>query len=179
MATGVAAEVVGASMQTNRRAMVGVLVGALLFATLVALPAAAAGASSSGSHGANGETDVSVCPSAVPAGQATCLGRRRTDSAATSQRPARPGGLRSSAAIGNNGAGQTVAIVDACGDPSGEADLAKYRSYFGLSACSTTNGCFSKVDESGGSNYPSGNTGWGQETALDLDMVSAICPNCN
>ena len=185
-------------MRTYRRAMVGVLVGALLFATLVALPAAAAGASSSGSHGANGENDVSVCPSAVPAGQATCLGRRRTDSAATSQRPARPGGLRSSAAIGDNGAydplylrsayatpsatngaGQTVAIVDAYGDPSAEADLASYRSYFGLSACSTTNGCFSKVDESGGSNYPSGNTGWGQETALDLDMVSAICPNCN
>src|ERR1035437_7237363 len=198
MATGVAAEVEGASMQTNRRAMVGVLVGALLFATLVALPAAAAGASSSGSHGANGENDVSVCPSAVPAGQATCLGRRRTDSAPPSQRPARPGSLRSTAAIGNNGAydplylqsayatpsatkgaGQTVAIVDAYGDPSAEADLASYRSYFGLSACSTANGCFRKVDERGGSNYPSGNTGWGQEISLDVDMVSALCPNCH
>ena len=185
-------------MQTNRRAIVGVLAGALLFATLVALPADAAGASSSGNHGTNGKTDVNVCPSAVPAGQATCLGRRRTDSEATTQRPARPGSLRSTAAIGNNGAydplylqsayatpsatkgaGQTVAIVDAYGDPSAEADLASYRSYFGLSACSTANGCFRKVDERGGSNYPSGNTGWGQEISLDLDMVSALCPNCH
>ena len=185
-------------MQTNRRAIVGVLAGALLFATLVALPADAAGASSSGNHGTNGKTDVNVCPSAVPAGQATCLGRRRTDSEATTQRPARPGSLRSTAAIGNNGAydplylqsayatpsatkgaGQTVAIVDAYGDPSAEADLASYRSYFGLSACSTANGCFRKVDERGGSNYPSGNTGWGQEISLDVDMVSALCPNCH
>jgi subtilase family serine protease len=175
-----------------------VLAGALLFATLVALPADAAGASSSGDHGTNGKTDVNVCPSVVPAGQATCLGRRRTDSEATTQRPARPGSLRSTAAIGNNGAydplylqsayatpsatkgaGQTVAIVDAYGDPSAEADLASYRSYFGLSACSTANGCFRKVDERGGSNYPSGNTGWGQEISLDLDMVSALCPNCH
>src|SRR5450759_201325 len=91
-------------MQTNRRAIVGVLAGALLFATLVAPPADAAGANSSGNHGTNGKTDVNVCPSAVPAGQATCLGRRRTDSEATTQRPARPGALRSTAAIGNNGA---------------------------------------------------------------------------
>ena len=178
--------------------MVGVLVGSLFFATLVALPAAAAGVSPSGHHGANGETDVNVCSSAVPAGQATCLGLRRTDSAATSQRPARPGALRSSAAIGNNGAydplylqsayvtpsatngaGQTVAIVDAYNDPSAETDLGNYRSYFGLSACSTANGCFRKVDEHGGTNYPSGNTGWSQEISLDLDMVSALCANCH
>jgi subtilase family serine protease len=185
-------------MRTNRRAMVGVLAGSLFFATLVALPAAAAGGSSSRYHGANGETDVSVCSSAVPAGQASCSARRRTDSAATSQRPARPGALRSSAAIGNNGAydplylqsayvtpsatngaGQTVAIVDAYNDPSAETDLGNYRSFFGLSACTTVNGCFLKVDEHGGTNYPSGNTGWSQEISLDLDMVSALCANCH
>jgi|GEM_PF-3378007 len=64
-------------MRTNRRAMVGVLAGSLFFATLVALPAAAAGVSPSGRHGANGETDVNVCSSAVPAGQASCSARRR------------------------------------------------------------------------------------------------------
>jgi subtilase family serine protease len=26
--------------------------------------------------------------------------------------------------------------------------------------------------------YPSGDTGWAEEISLDLDMVSAICPNC-
>jgi subtilase family serine protease len=77
------------------------------------------------------------------------------------------------------GSGQTVAIVDAYGDPNAESDLAVYRSQFGLSACTTANGCFRKVDQNGGTNYPRGNTGWAEETSLDLDMVSAICPNCH
>jgi fibronectin type 3 domain-containing protein len=77
------------------------------------------------------------------------------------------------------GAGQTVAIVDAYDDPSAAADLTAYRSEFGLSACTTSNGCFRKVNEKGGTSYPTGNTSWGQEISLDLDMVSAICPNCH
>ncbi len=31
----------------------------------------------------------------------------------------------------------------------------------------------------GGTRYPRGNTGWAEEISLDLDMVSAICPNCH
>ncbi|HYT40138.1 MAG TPA: S8 family serine peptidase, partial [Acidimicrobiia bacterium] len=50
---------------------------------------------------------------------------------------------------------------------------------FGLPACTTDNGCFRKVDQRGGSAYPRGDVGWGQEIALDLDMVSAVCPACN
>jgi subtilase family serine protease len=45
--------------------------------------------------------------------------------------------------------------------------------------CTTANGCFRKVNETGGSSYPSSNTGWSEETALDLDMVSATCPYCH
>ncbi|MGC0314711.1 subtilase family serine protease [Kitasatospora acidiphila] len=82
-------------------------------------------------------------------------------------------------AAASNGAGETVAIVDAQDDPNAEADLAAYRSQFGLRACSTANGCFSKVDENGGTNYPSPDSGWAGEISLDLDMVSATCPNCN
>ncbi|MGA7987248.1 MAG: IPT/TIG domain-containing protein, partial [Candidatus Dormiibacterota bacterium] len=81
-----------------------------------------------------------------------------------------------------NGRNHTVAIVDAYGDPSAEADLAVYRSNFGLPACTTANGCFRKVDQTGGTNYPGpppSNDNWPLETSLDLDMVSAICPNCN
>ncbi|MCX4744126.1 S53 family peptidase [Kitasatospora sp. NBC_01287] len=78
-----------------------------------------------------------------------------------------------------NGAGETVAIVDAQDDPNAEADLAAYRSQFGLPACGSDNGCFSKVDENGGTNYPSPDSGWAGEISLDLDMVSATCPNCN
>jgi subtilase family serine protease len=77
------------------------------------------------------------------------------------------------------GSGQTVAIVDAYNDPNAESDLAVYRSQFGLSACTTANGCFKKVDQTGGTKYPRGNSGWAEEISLDLDMVSAICPNCH
>lgn len=77
------------------------------------------------------------------------------------------------------GKGQTVAIVDAFDDPKAEADLGVYRSQFGLSACTTANGCFKKVNQSGGHKYPSPNAGWAEEISLDLDMVSAICPNCH
>jgi subtilase family serine protease len=76
------------------------------------------------------------------------------------------------------GSGQTVAIVDAYDDPNAEADLATYRSYFGLSACTTANGCFKKVNQTGGTSYPAKNGGWAEEISLDIDMVSAICPNC-
>src|SRR5213079_2813892 len=76
------------------------------------------------------------------------------------------------------GSGQTVAIVDAYDDPTAEADLGVYRAQFGLGACTTANGCFRKVDQNGGTNYPRANGGWAQEISLDLDMVSAVCPNC-
>jgi subtilase family serine protease len=69
--------------------------------------------------------------------------------------------------------------VDAYGYNNAESDLAVYRSKFGLPACTTANGCFRKVNQNGvQGNYPRQNTGWAQETALDLDMVSAMCPNC-
>jgi subtilase family serine protease len=35
------------------------------------------------------------------------------------------------------------------------------------------------VNQSGGTSYPGGNTGWAEEISLDLDMVSAVCPNCH
>ncbi|MGC1380862.1 MAG: S8 family serine peptidase [Candidatus Baltobacteraceae bacterium] len=78
------------------------------------------------------------------------------------------------------GAGQTIAIVDAYDNPNAEGDLAVYRSYFGLPACSTSNACFAKVNERGQQgNYPKADAGWAVEESLDLDMASAICPNCH
>jgi len=73
---------------------------------------------------------------------------------------------------------KTVAIVDAYGYPNLEADLATYRSYFGLPACTTANGCLRIVDQTGGTNYPRMDVGWAGEQALDVDAVSAICPDC-
>src|SRR4051794_10201334 len=86
-------------------------------------------------------------------------------------------GLTSAAATG--GQGQTIAIVDPYDHPNAEADLGVYRSQYGLPACTTDNGCFRKVDQRGGATYPAVNGAWAQETSLDIDMVSAACPNCN
>ncbi len=73
----------------------------------------------------------------------------------------------------------TIAIVDAYGYTKAESDLAVYRAQFGLPACTTANGCFAKYNQKGvKGSYPKANTGWAQETALDLDMASAMCPNC-
>jgi subtilase family serine protease len=74
------------------------------------------------------------------------------------------------------GSSQTVAIVDAYNDPNAAKDLSSYRSYFGLPTCAS--GCFTQVAQDGTTNYPNGNTSWSEEISLDLDMVSATCPNC-
>jgi subtilase family serine protease len=83
-------------------------------------------------------------------------------------------------AAASNGSGETIAIVDAYDDPNAEADLATYRSYYGLSACTTANGCFKKVSQTGSTtSLPTADSGWAGEISLDLDMVSAIAPNAN
>ena len=74
--------------------------------------------------------------------------------------------------------GPLVAIVDAYDLATAENDLGTYRSQFGLPPCTTANGCFKKVGQTGSSQPPRRDAGWGQEIALDLDMVSAACPNC-
>ncbi|MEV7150924.1 MULTISPECIES: S53 family peptidase [unclassified Streptomyces] len=87
-------------------------------------------------------------------------------------------GLTSAAA--SDGSGETVAIVDAYDDPNAAADLATYRSHYGLSACTTSNGCFKKVSQTGSTtSLPSADSGWAGEESLDLDMVSATCPQCS
>jgi subtilase family serine protease len=76
------------------------------------------------------------------------------------------------------GAGQTIGIVDAYNDPTAESDLATYSSTFGLPACTTANGCFKKVNQTGGTSYPSSNGGWALEISLDVQVAHAACPNC-
>jgi subtilase family serine protease len=81
---------------------------------------------------------------------------------------------------GLSGAGRTVAIVDAYNDPNAASDLATYRQAYGLAACTTANGCFKQVNESGATSpLPTGDYGWAEEESLDLDAVSAACPSCH
>jgi subtilase family serine protease len=134
------------------------------------------------------------CAAAHP-GKAACLGvfapRRTARGASAAARPDITGspttvGFTPSQLIsayhlaGTGGAGRTVAIVDAFDNPKAESDLAVYRSAYGLPACTTANGCFKKVNQSGAASpLPATDYGWAEEESLDLDMVSAICPSCH
>jgi hypothetical protein len=137
-----------------------------------------------------GQSDVeAVCPPAGP-GEFQCLALRHKGGALPegvaipqwTPNMLTPAELQDAYNLpsATEGAGLTVAIVDAYDLPTAEADLAAYRSYFGLPACTTANGCFRKVNQQGQAGpYPVEDTGWGREIALDMDMVSAICPLCD
>ncbi len=113
-----------------------------------------------------------------------CLAHVRTDANGKPLATSTPQGFVPSDIVSaynlpsTGGTGQTVAIIDAQDDPNAESDLAKYRSQFGLPVCSTANGCFKKVGQDGSSTLPTADSGWAGEISLDLDMVSAVCPNC-
>jgi subtilase family serine protease len=126
-----------------------------------------------------------VCAKAS-AGHATCFAKvlvnkdgavpMATSPLATALSPAQ---LRAAYTLnGTSGAGRTVAIVDAYGYPNLERDLGIYRTQYGLPACTRANGCLRVIDQNGGTSLPRTNLGWAQEQALDVDAVSAACPDC-
>ncbi len=156
------------------------LVTVILLASLLALVVVGYPESASASPSAQ---HIHVCPSAA-VGFARCHAILVLRANGVGRAPAglNPPDLQSAYKLPSSataGSGQTVAIVDAFNDPNAESDLGVYRSQFGLAACTTANGCFRKVDQHGGTNYPKSNGSWAQEISLDLDMVSAICPNCH
>jgi subtilase family serine protease len=129
-----------------------------------------------------------LCAHTTTPGHVACLAEARTDIVQhlTVSPDATPSGygpsdLQSAYNLPSStaGSGRTVAIVDAMDDPNAESDLAAYRSQYGLPACTTANGCFHKVNQTGGTTYPSPDSGWAGEISLDLDMVSAVCPQCH
>jgi len=76
----------------------------------------------------------------------------------------------------SSGAGTTIAIVDAYDDPTAASDLSVFSSQYGLPACTTANGCFTKVNQTGGTKYPRANSGWALEISLDIQWAHAIAP---
>jgi hypothetical protein len=133
-----------------------------------------------------------ACPAVIVVGHASCLALKRAGispvagSASPDAIPAGvgygPSQLQSAynltSASASNGAGRTVALVDAFDYPSAASDLATYRSSAGLPAAN-----FTKVNQNGQTSpLPSpapASDDWTLEAALEIDMVSATCPNCN
>ncbi|MEY9878022.1 subtilase family serine protease [Streptacidiphilus sp. MAP12-33] len=175
-----------AHISRPRVASAGLAVAALIGAMAAASPASAAAAPTQTVHVKH------LCAAPKHVDMMSCLALARTDvtqpqafTAHAVSPNATPSGYGPTDLISaynlpaGGGAGATVAIVDAQNDPNAESDLATYRSQYGLSACTTANGCFKKVDENGGTNYPTADSGWAGEISLDLDMVSAIAPNAH
>ncbi len=94
--------------------------------------------------------------------------------------------------LSQDGAGQTIAIVDAYDDPDlvsssnatayATSDLHNFNVYYGLPDFGTTGGpTFTKLDQSGGTNYPGTDTtgNWESEEALDVEWAHAFAPMAN
>ncbi len=135
-----------------------------------------------------GPNVVRSCAAPVRPGDMTCFALLRTDTPAPQRIGANlvpngygPVDLQTAYHLPTTrGAGMTVAIVDAYDDPNAESDLTVYRTQYNLPACTTANGCFEKVNQSGSSSpLPTADVGWASEISLDLDMVSAACPLCH
>ena len=124
---------------------------------------------------------VPVCPPGAPQGVARCHAWRAQPQATSGPTGYNPADLQSAynlvVAAASGGVGATVAIVDAYDNPNAAADLAVYRAQFCPLTCT---GSFTKVNQNGAASpLPSPNSGWASEIALDIEMVSAICPQCN
>jgi subtilase family serine protease len=150
-------------------------------ASSLVLPALTTAASASSANAVDGQNQAAiarVCP-APPNGYASCHALRNDAAPAATSTPAGygPSDIRSAYGLGATASGaRTVAIVDAYDDPTAASDLTTYRAQYGLPTCGT--GCFTKVNQSGGTTPPRKDGGWAQEISLDLDMVSAACPDC-
>jgi subtilase family serine protease len=162
----------------------GLGAAALLIAALVPGAAHATGSTDPSVHGrhahrvcaATGHADVASCDAEVLVSDSTGRVPAATTPPAAALTPAQVRDAYNLEAASSGG--RTVAIVDAYGYPNLERDLATYRSQFGLSPCTTANGCLRILDQNGGGNLPRFNAGWAGETALDVDAVSAACPDC-
>lgn len=81
-----------------------------------------------------------------------------------------------------NGAGQTVAIVDAYNDPTIVSDANAFSTEFGLQQFNVTNGpTFRVLNEDGGTTLPPNSSpfGWDIEESLDVEWVHSMAPEAN
>jgi hypothetical protein len=166
------------------RGRVLLVIGAVLALASLVVPQASAQTGGPPPQAGFGLSHHALC-SSVPAGQARCFadvvehrGRVGTE-ATTAPTGLAPATVQSAYGFTTSltaGAGKTIAIVDANDDPTAESDLGAFSSQFGLPACTSGNGCFTKVDQSGGASYPAVDSGWALEISLDIQWAHAIAP---
>jgi hypothetical protein len=76
--------------------------------------------------------------------------------------------------ISANGAGTTIAIVDAFDAPNIASDLHQFDLQFNL-----PDPIFTKVNQTGGNSLPASNANWALEISLDVEWAHAIAPKAN
>ncbi|MBV8064575.1 MAG: S53 family peptidase [Actinobacteria bacterium] len=164
---------------------VRVAVGAVLITALVLVAGAAARPADNPSLRLGGFFSR-VCPLATLLGESACSSVVVTDAnGAPLASGSPPAGAYGPAQFhgaynlpSSSSSPTTIGIVDAYDDPTIESDLGVYDNYYGLPACTTANGCFEKVNQTGGTSYPLRNGGWALEISLDVETAHEICQNC-
>ena len=163
-----------------------------LVALLALVAVAGGGVLGSGRAGATAQVSATArgnqgpvtrtCQAPRPGG-VSCLARPVQQVAPSyTTRPTPPSGLSPGAiatAYGfppGGGSGETIAVVDAFNDPTATTDLAAFSAEYGLPTCSTTDGCFAKVNETGGGTYPATTNRWALEMSLDIEWAHALAP---
>lgn len=147
---------------------------------------------------------VHLCTPSTDPAHAACFADVRTDSVISSVFPDDVNGLTPNdlstlykypapAHQGTAGKGQTVGIVVVGNYAALPSDLNVYRSHFGLPACTTANGCLSKIATPASSQVAAltggqssivafaalpSSAGWAGEADADTQVISATCPNC-
>lgn len=127
------------------------------------------------------------CATATNSGDAICLSWRRVGAdgrPAVSAAPVlgsfTPTDLKDAYAIGAGSSGlqaaPVVAIVGAYASPTAASDLDTYRRTFELG--DLLPGQLQQVSQRGSSSLPPADPGWALEEMTDLEMVSALCPQC-
>ncbi|MEU4303402.1 S53 family peptidase [Kitasatospora aureofaciens] len=162
------------------------LATALALAGVAVVPAAAQAHGSPAGH--HPPTAQRACTQSSDPLQASCTAWLRTDLPSLASIPPNqnPPGLsprdlrRAYNLFGKYGGGRTVAITVAFHHPNLESDLAVYRRQFHLPPCTTASGCLRVINQNGGSTLPTTvDPEWSFEEAIDVDMVSAACPDCH
>ena len=95
-----------------------------------------------------------------------------------------PATMRAYLGLSGTGAGQTVAVVDAYGNPNIVDDVNAFSSQFGLTqTCSgdTDSDCFhlTVTEADPAADYGTADPDWGLETSMDVEWIHAVAPQAS